>query len=124
MGSMIRILLALLLISPSLAQISETASLKEKRYNKELSDAYERIDPSKDGWETEKLGEEFSKRLKIIAQDLLSGIFPKDAQTTPLRPTNCDLVHQGEHGFTVVRSPSLPQNFAPFTPPLLERLQN
>lgn len=115
---MTRPLLPLLLIAPSLAQISETASLKDKRYSEELADAYERIDPSKDGWATEKLGEEFSARLKVIAKDLLKAEFPEGTLTTPLRPTNLKLVHNGE--FSVSRSPALPEEFAPFKPPVLD----
>ena len=98
------LLISLLSVSSVLAQISETASLKDRKYNQELSDAYERIDPEKDGWETEKLGEEFSARLKEIVKGLINGKFPNHAQTTPLRPTNLELIHDSE--FSVSRSPA------------------
>ncbi|MEN8797533.1 MAG: hypothetical protein ABF328_12565, partial [Akkermansiaceae bacterium] len=107
-----------LLVSPLLAQISETEILKKKKYNQELSDAYARIDPEKDGWETEMLGEEFSSRLKAIVNDILKGKFPSETQSTPLRPSNLKLVHNSE--LSISRSPALPEDFSPYRPLMLK----
>ena len=57
---------------------SANPALKEKSYNPELTDAYNRIDPRNDGWDSEARGEAYSSQLKDFVYYLLGN----DDETT------------------------------------------
>lgn len=99
------------LLQPLLGQISETAALQDRKYNQELQDSYNRIDPSKDGWLTEKLGEEYSARLNALTKKLTSEEpeLPKDVLSSPLCPTTLKVIYDSE--ITVSRADRLPEKF-------------
>lgn len=109
------LLYAFTLVDPLIGQISETKALRERKYNQQLQDAYERIDPSKDGWVTETLGEEYSARLKRVAEKLTSEKpdLPRGTLLTPLIPSTLKLVVNSERSeFKIFRAEGLPEQFA------------
>jgi hypothetical protein len=115
------LLIGLACITFAEAQISDTPGLGEKRYNKALTDSYQRIDPSKDGWDSERQGEEFSTRLKEFVAALTDGESPDpellapDFKTSPLRPTNLDPIKI--ENITVLRAKTLPEPLKSFVAP-------
>ncbi|HCN80735.1 MAG TPA: hypothetical protein DIS80_06355, partial [Verrucomicrobiales bacterium] len=50
---------------------SQNPGLKNRQYQKELADAYKRIDPSKDGWESEAQSLEYQIVLEYFLDALL-----------------------------------------------------
>jgi hypothetical protein len=54
-----------------LSSVSKNPSLGQNRYQEDLNDAYERIDPTKDGWESEALATQYAATLAIFLDDLL-----------------------------------------------------
>lgn len=103
--------LFLTLLQPLLGQFSETTALQERKYSPALQDSYNRIDPSKDGWLTEELGEEYSSHLKELAEQLTAEKpeIPKDVLFSALIPTTLKLVHESE--IRVFRATELPEKF-------------
>ena len=84
-----------------------------------LRDAYERMDPSKDGWASEAFSAAAGEQLYLL-QDLLGGpvdiqagalgeLAVADVSTTPLRPENLSLTFD-DGRFLVRRPPALPDN--------------
>ena len=116
------LLLGLACITFAKAQVSDTPGLREHRYSKDLADSYERIDPRKDGWESERKGEEFAARLKEFITALTDGeapdpdLFTPNFKTSPLRPMNLDSIEI--ENITVQRGTKLPELLVDFiTPP-------
>ena len=76
---------------------SANPALKEKSYNTELTDAYNRIDPQNDGWDSEARGEAYSSQLKDFVHYLLRN---DDETTVPasefkgqkIRPTTLETI--------------------------------
>lgn len=97
--------------------------LEEKRYIGPLKDAYDRIDPTKDGWESEALSAEATSQLNDLAdlleapaelnvEDLKALISPK-YKSRALRPANLRPVFR-EVGVEIYRMggrPPTPANF-------------
>ena len=50
---------------------SPNPGLKTRQYQEELADAYERIDPTKDGWESEAQSSEYQIVLENFLESLL-----------------------------------------------------
>ena len=116
------LLLGLACITFAKAQVSDTPGLGEHRYSEDLTDSYERIDPRKDGWESERQGEEFAARLKEFITALTNGeapdpdLFTPNFKTSPLRPMNLDSIEI--ENITVQRGTKLPELLVDFiTPP-------
>ena len=115
------LLLGLVGITFAEAQVSDTPGLGDHRYSKALTDSYERIDPGKDGWESERQGEEFATRLKEFVVALTDGeapdpdLFTLDFKVSPLRPTNLDSIEI--ENMTVQRGSKLPEPRADFISP-------
>ncbi|MDB4318086.1 hypothetical protein N9973_02210, partial [bacterium] len=90
--------LFLLALLPAIlsGQVSENPTLTERRYSDDLSDAYDRIDPVRDGWETEELGDQYAKQLKEFVHTLTdgeaagSGLVSSDFKSSPLRPSSLE----------------------------------
>ena len=89
---------------------SANPALKEKSYNTELTDAYNRIDPQNDGWDSEARGEAYSSQLKDFVHYLLGN---DDETTVPasefkgqrIRPTTLETIFS-DSGMTVKRGNS------------------
>ena len=80
-------------------EIVTAPGLDERKYIGPLADAYDRIDPSKDGWESEALGAEASSQLGVLAKliaepdqltaEKLSDLAAADFRCEPLRQKCC-----------------------------------
>ena len=89
---------------------SANPALKEKTYNTELTDAYNRIDPQNDGWDSEARGEAYSSQLKDFVHYLLRN---DDETTVPasefkgqrIRPATLETIFS-DSGMTVKRGNS------------------
>lgn len=84
--------------------------LEDREYAAPLKDAYDRIDPAADGWQSEAVSEVASQSLATIAQviegtegshDTLSKIVALDFRATSLRPTNLTPIQAS--GFIILR---------------------
>lgn len=86
--------------------VSSNPGLGEKQYQDSLSDAYERIDPSKDGWDSEVRGSNYGSQLQEFAEALLGGNNPKSLapgfQGQRIRPSKLETVFDNS-GLTVLR---------------------
>ncbi|MGJ8694939.1 MAG: FG-GAP repeat domain-containing protein [Verrucomicrobiaceae bacterium] len=98
------------------AQVSETPTLQKSRYDKDLSDAYDRIDPLKDGWTSEELNEQFGHHLKEFVHRITDPEFKsvnlndETLSATPLRPSSLENVTVDQ--FVIQRGTGLPEKFA------------
>ncbi|MEN8775073.1 MAG: VCBS repeat-containing protein [Akkermansiaceae bacterium] len=52
-------------------ETSQNPGLKDRQYQEELADSYDRIDPTKDGWESEARASEYQALLESFLEDLL-----------------------------------------------------
>lgn len=52
-------------------EVSENPALGAKSYQSDLADAYVRIDPGQDGWDSEVHGSQYGERLSTFTDDLL-----------------------------------------------------
>ncbi|MEJ6560493.1 MAG: VCBS repeat-containing protein [Akkermansiaceae bacterium] len=115
--------LFLLALLPAIlsGQVSENPTLTERRYSDDLSDAYDRIDPVRDGWETEELGDQYAKQLKEFVHTLTdgeaagSGLVSSDFKSSPLRPSSLEEISL--ESITVLRGEDLPEKTSNFSPP-------
>ena len=104
-----------LCLSPTLAmgqEVSENPALAEKTYQPDLSDAYARIDPGKDGWDSEVRGSRYGSQLEIFTDDLLhhekSEVPAPDFKGQEIRPS--ELKSFFNHaGLTVKRGQAAPE---------------
>ena len=92
--------------------VSKNPALGKTHYQQDLSDAYERIDPAKDGWDTEVQGSQYDDQLKEFTHSLLHHEVPKSLAPGflghELRPAK--LITKFENaGLTVKRGPSSPK---------------
>ena len=90
-------------------QVTETSQnpgLGHRQYEESLADAYERIDPSKDGWESEARSSEYQGILEIFLSDLLhqqeTGTIAPDFKSAQLLKPETAVVFQNS-GLTVRR---------------------
>jgi hypothetical protein len=101
--------------------VSENPVLRKVQYEKDLSDAYSRIDPAIDGWNTEVRGDQYSQQLKDITAALLgkitSGSLAPDFSGHEIRPSSLT-IHFENAGLSVKRGTSSAQKlpFAKITP--------
>jgi len=89
---------------------SSNPALQEKQYDASLSDAYDRIDPRKDGWDSEARGEVYGTQLKDFALYLLgdddeTSIPATEFEGNRIRPSNLKTVFDNS-GMTVKRGQS------------------
>ena len=93
-------------------EVSANPALQEKSYQADLSDAYERIDPGKDGWDSEVRGSQYGAQLDLLIDAFLH--HESDEVTTPefrgqeIRPSKLDIVFENA-GLTVNRGLPKPE---------------
>jgi len=89
---------------------SKNPALGETRYQSDLDDAYQRIDPIKDGWKSEALAAQYDDLLATFIDDLLhqrpSGVISPDFTSFQLLKPKTFLVFENA-GLTVRRSSDL-----------------
>ena len=86
------------MVSGQSGETSQNPGLKNRQYQEELADAYERIDPTKDGWKSEARSSEYQTVLEIFLDALLhqrktQHITPNFKSTQLLKPQT-DIVFQ------------------------------
>ncbi|MDA7880693.1 VCBS repeat-containing protein [Akkermansiaceae bacterium] len=112
---MTRTIAALILISSGLAfaqekKTSDNPALKQRRYDSDLSDSYNRIDPSKDGWDSEARGDAYGAQLKDFVHYLLddddeTAVPSPNFKGNLIRPTSLDTIFS-QAGLSVQRGRS------------------
>lgn len=92
--------------------VSINPALGKSRYQGDLSDAYERIDPAKDGWDSEVRGSNYGTQLKEFSHSLLD--FETSESLDPgflgqqIRPSELKTVFKNA-GLSVLRGTSSPE---------------
>jgi len=89
------------------AQSTSPLELPERTYSDRLSDAYQRIDPRRDGWNTEALGESYLAALKDLLKKLATGEKVPQFRHSPFRPPLKEVFR--DSSITVQRADSFPK---------------
>lgn len=109
-------------LSAQTPPISEIPALSENRYQQDLSDSFNRLDPAKDGWDSEVRGAQYAAQLQLITEALQSkktSLAPPPALAPALapefrgqkiRPTSLPTVFQNA-GLTVKRGAAASETF-------------
>ena len=89
-------------------------SVPNRKYFSVLADAYRRIDPKADGWDTEAFSEKASKQLKLLKAIFKSGDFEKldglvasSVKSTPFLPSELEDLYSADDA-TIANAKSLP----------------
>lgn len=93
-------------------EVSENPALSHKTYQSDLSDAYARINPSKDGWDSEVRGSQYGEQLGDFTEALLhhkeTDVPSPDFKGQEIRPAKLRTYFENA-GLTVKRGESSPE---------------